>query len=301
MGVNLKSLVRTKQLTLEDLKGKKLAVDAYLTLYQFLTTMPQLSDSKGRLTNYLSGLFYRSTNLMASGIKLCYVFDGKSPSHKFRYDASKFGIEHEYLIRITPEIRRRSIELLEALGIPVVEAPSEGEAQCAYMCKKGKVWATVSQDYDALLFGSPKLIRNLTLAKYRKLPQGGNAKVALELIDLKKFLKENKINQRQLIALGMLIGTDFNDKIPNIGPKKAVKFVQRKSNKQIFKDLDLNYDWKEIYNLFAKIPVTDKYKLKWSEPDRKEIKRILVKEHNFSEERVENALNKIYQNPLEFR
>ena len=290
MGVNLKSLVRTKQLTLEDLKGKKLAVDAYLTLYQFLTTMPQLSDSKGRLTNYLSGLFYRSTNLMASGIKLCYVFDGKSPSHKFRYDASKFGIEHEYSIRITPEIRRRSIELLEALGIPVVEAPSEGEAQCAYMCRKGKVWAAASQDYDALLFGSPRLIRNLTLAKYRKLPKGGNTKVALELIDLKKFLKENKINQRQLIALGMLIGTDFNDKVPNIGPKKAVKFVAKKSNKEIFQDFELNYDWKEIYNLFARIPVTDTYKLKWNEPNIREIKRILVKEHNFSEERVENAL-----------
>ncbi|MEK6923434.1 MAG: flap structure-specific endonuclease [Nanoarchaeota archaeon] len=293
MGVNLKSLVKTKQLDLEDLRGKKLAVDAYLTLYQFLTTMPQLSDSKGRLTNYLSGLFYRSTNLMASGIKLCYVFDGISPSHKFRYDTGEWGIEHEYLIRITPEIRRKSIELLEALGLPIIEAPSEGEAQCAYMCRKGKVWATASQDYDALLFGSPRLIRNLTLAKYRKLPKGGSAKVNLELIDLKKFLKENKINQRQLIALGMLIGTDFNDKIQGIGPKKAVKFVQKKSSEQIFQNFELNYNWKEIYNLFAKIPVTDKYKLKWSEPNRREIMRILVKEHNFNGERVETALNKI--------
>ena len=301
MGVNLRQIVSPETISLEKLKGKKIAVDAYLTLYQFLTTMPPLSDSKGRLTNYLSGLFYRSTNLMASGIKLCYVFDGKSPSQKFRYDTGEWGIEHEYSVRVTPEIRRKSIELLEALGIPVVEAPSEGEAQCAYMCRKGKVWATVSQDYDALLFGSPRLIRNLTLARYRKLPKGGTTKVNLELIDLKKFLKENKINQRQLIALGMLIGTDFNDKVPNIGPKKAVKFVQKKSNEEIFQDFDLNYDWKEVYNLFTKIPVTDKYKLKWSKPDKKAVMQLLANEHEFNAERVQNVLNKIHRNPSKFR
>jgi flap endonuclease-1 len=280
MGVDLRSLTKPKEISFSHLKGKKLAVDTHLVLYQFLTTMPELRDSKGRLTSYLSGLFYRTTHLMAEGAKLAFVFDGV------------YGLP-KITSAVTQEVISESKRLLEALGCPVIQAPSEGEAQCAFMCKQGKVWAAASQDYDSLMFGSPKLIRNLTISRYRKLPKGGKARVRPELIDLREFLKQNKINQKQLVALSMIIGTDFNPKIPKIGPKTAVKFVRKKNIEKIFEELKPDFDWKLVYEIITKMPVTKGYKLKWREPDLKKIIEILVEEHDFKLERVKSALEKL--------
>jgi flap endonuclease-1 len=280
MGVDLRPLVKPKEISFSHLKDKKLAVDTHLVLYQFLTTMPELRDSKGRLTSYLSGLFYRTTHLMAEGAKLAFVFDGV------------YGLP-KITSAVTQEVISESKRLLEALGCPVIQAPSEGEAQCAFMCKQGKVWAAASQDYDSMMFGSPKLIRNLTISRYRKLPKGGKARVRPELIDLREFLKQNKINQKQLVALSMIIGTDFNPKIPKIGPKTAVKFVRRKNIEKIFKELKPDFDWKVVYEIITKMPVTKDYELKWREPDLKKIIEILVEEHDFKLERVKSAMEKL--------
>jgi flap endonuclease-1 len=280
MGVDLRPLAKPKEISFSHLKGKKLAVDTHLVLYQFLTTMPELRDSKGRLTSYLSGLFYRTTHLMAEGAKLAFVFDGV------------YGMP-KITSAVTQEVISESKQLLEALGCPVIQAPSEGEAQCAFMCKQRKVWAAASQDYDSLMFGSPKLIRNLTISRYRKLPKGGKARVRPELIDLREFLKQNKINQKQLVALSMIIGTDFNPKIPKIGPKTAVKFVRKKNPEKIFKELKPDFDWKVVYEIITKIPVTKDYELKWREPDLKKIIEILVEEHDFKLERVKSAMEKL--------
>jgi flap endonuclease-1 len=281
MGVDLAPLVVKKEISLSDLKGKKLAIDTHLVLHQFLTTMPFLSDSKGRLTTHLQGLFYRVTHLLAEGMKPAFVFDGLGE-----------GVPRTS-ITITPQIIEESKLLLEYLGCPVVQAPSEGEAQCAFMAKQGKVWAAASQDYDSLMFGAPKLIRNLTISKYRKLPKGGKAKVKPELLLLKDFFHKYKINQKQLIALCMLIGTDFNPKVPKIGPMSAVKLVKGKSLENIFKNFNLEYDWKEVFNFLAKIPVIKHYKLKWEKPNANKIRKFLCEERDFKVERVMAALEKI--------
>ena len=281
MGVDLAPLVVKKEIFLPDLKGKKLAVDTHLVLHQFLTTMPLLSDSKGRLTTHLQGLFYRVTHLMAEGIKPAFIFDGLGE-----------GIPRTSRV-ITEDIIKESKELLQYLGCPVIQAPSEGEAQCAFMAKQGKVWAAASQDYDSLMFGAPKLVRNLTISRYRKLPKGGKAKVRPELLVLNDTLKKYKINQKQLVALCMLIGTDFNPKVPKIGPKSAVKLVKGQSLKGIFKNFSLPYDWSEVFNYITKMPVTKNYKLKWEVPNIKAIRRFLCEERDFKEERVMSALKKI--------
>src|SRR3990172_3157024 len=216
MGVNLAAPIVKKEIKLSDLKGKKLAIDTHLVLHQFLETMPTFTDSKGRLTTHLLGLFFRVTHLMSEGIKPAFIFDG--------YEG-----EPKETRLLTQTIIAESKELLQYLGCPVVQAPSEGEAQCAFMARQKKVWAAASQDYDSLMFGAPRLVRNLTIARYRKLPKGGKAKVRPELIVLKDFLKKHKINQKQLVALCMIIGTDFNPKVPKIGPKNAVKLVKGKT------------------------------------------------------------------------
>ena len=196
MGLNISEIIPRRALEISELKGKIVCVDAFNTLYQFLTSIRQpdgtpLMDSKSRVTSHLSGIFYRNTNLLAEGIKMVYVFDGIPPEQKIRTFKKRKNLrdsaEEKYesakdeedldsmkryssqLLRLNEEMIVESKELLEAMGIAVVQAPSEGEAEAAYLAKiKKEVYASVSQDYDSILFGAPKLIRNLTLARKRK-------------------------------------------------------------------------------------------------------------------------------------
>ena len=196
MGLNIKDIIPRKEIELKDMRGKILCVDAFNTLYQFLSSVKQydgtpLMDSKKRITSHLSGIFYRNISLLSEGIKMVYVFDGTPPALKYKthknreafrsnakakYDAAKqtedISSMKKYssqLVRLDDEMIRESKELLKAMGIGVVQAPSEGESEAAYLSKiKEEVYAAASQDYDSLLFGAPILIRNLTLAKRRK-------------------------------------------------------------------------------------------------------------------------------------
>src|SRR5678815_2393382 len=254
MGVPLTPIMIKRELALEDLRGKTLAVDGNGELYQFLALIrlrdgSPLADSRGRVTSHLSGLFYRTTRLIADyGTDMVFVFDGKPPalksaeiarrrSVKERYDAEyKEAIQAGDLAkayskatmtsRLTREMVDEARELLRLLGIPVVQAPSEGEAQAAHMAAAGTVWAAGSKDYDCLLFGTPRLLRFLTISGKEFLPSKGAFRaITPELIDTQDLLDHYGITREQLIDLAVLVGTDFNEGIKGIGPKKALKLV----------------------------------------------------------------------------
>ena len=330
MGLNISEIIPRKEIEISDLKGKMVCVDAFNTLYQFLTSIRQpdgtpLMDSKARITSHLSGIFYRNINLLSEGIKLVYVFDGIPPEQKIRtskkrksirdsaeekYESAKSEEDFEsmrryssQLLRLNEEMITESKELLEAMGIAVVQAPSEGEAEAAYLAKiKKEVFASVSQDYDSILFGAPKLVRNLTLARKRK-TVSGYVEVKPEIIELKSVLEVLGINLNQLICLGILVGTDYNPRgIPRIGQKKALQIVrQHKSPTSIFKSIqekmeslsdEDKFDWEEIFELFNK-PNVINADFRFKKINEKRIKEILVQEHEFSEERVEKQLEKL--------
>lgn len=334
MGLQIGEIVPKKEIAIENLKGKIIAVDAFNTLYQFLANIRQpdgtpLMDSKKRVTSHLSGLFYRTTNLMSKGLKLVYVFDGKphtlkgetvlgrmarKEEAKSKYeDAKARGSEEEMFkysrqaLHLTEEMIEESKELLKALGLSVVQAPSEGEAQCSYMAKKHEAYAVASQDYDSLAFGAPRLVQNLTLAKKRKLTSGAYVPIMPELIELSNVLNALQINHEQLICLGILVGTDFNPRgVKGIGPKRALQLVQQyKSPALLFNSLrklveegkipEPEFNWQDIFELFKKPDVTTDYKIEFKKIDEKSVKKLLCKEHDFSEERVTSALEKIYE------
>ncbi|MBU2104447.1 MAG: flap endonuclease-1 [Nanoarchaeota archaeon] len=330
MGLNISDIIPRKEISIPELKGKIICVDAFNTLYQFLSTIRQpdgtpLMDYKKRVTSHLSGLFYRNINLLNDGLKLVYVFDGGAPklkakTHKRReevrdlagekYKSAKDKEDVELmrryssqLLRLDEEMVEESKELLEAMGIPVVQAPLEGEAEAAYLCKvKRDVYASASQDYDSILFGAPRLVRNLTLSKRRK-TFSGFIEVNPELIEIEKVLNSLEIDLDQLICLGILVGTDYNPKgIPGIGQKRALDIVRKyKQPVFIFKSVEEQimslpyedrFEWKEIFELFHKPAVIDA-DFKFGEIDEKRIKDILIERHNFSEERVEKQLDKL--------
>jgi flap endonuclease-1 len=330
MGLNIREIIPRKELDISDLKGKVLCVDAFNTLYQFLSTVRQpdgtpLMDNKKRITSHLSGIFYRNVSLLEEGIKLIYVFDGEAPELKTKTwqkrgearDIARDKYEHakdeedlagmrkygSQLVRLNSEMIEESKKLLEAMGIAVVQAPSEGESEAAYLCRvKEGVYAAASQDYDSLLFGAPRLVRNLTLARKRKTVSGW-VEVKPEIIELEKVLNTLEINLDQLICLGILVGTDYNPKgVPGIGQKKALQIVQKyKSPVLIFKSVEeqiMNlpegdrFEWQEIFKLFHKPKITDA-DFEFGRIDEDKIKEILVEEHDFSEERVEKQLERL--------
>ncbi len=330
MGVNLRDLIppeaRREISDLRELMGKVIAFDAYNALYQFLAAIRQsdgtpLMDRKGRVTSHLSGLFYRTINLVENGIKPVYVFDGKPPEIKRKeierrrmlreqaaikaekaYREGHIEEARKYVVqaaRLTDEMVEAAKRLLDAMGIPYIQAPAEGEAQAAYIALKGDAWAVASQDYDSLLFGAPRLVRNLTISGRRKLP-GKDVYIEIkpEIIELEKLLKNLGISREQLIDIAILIGTDYNpDGVEGIGPKTAYQLI--KAHGSIDKVLKVLHHAKfpedpmKIREYFLKPQVTDKYSIEWNEPDERRVIDILVNEYDFSRERVENALQRL--------
>ncbi len=324
MGLQIGDIVPRKEISFSELKGKVIAVDAFNALYQFLSSIRQpdgtpLMDNKRRITSHLSGLFYRNISLLSEGMKLVYVFDGeynalKNRTHELRQEAKalaqeKFhtALEEEDIeamgkyargfAKLTGEMILESKSLLEAMGIAIVQAPGEGEMQCAELVKSGQAFAVASQDYDALVVGGTKLIQNLTLARKRK-TVAGFMYIAPELIEYEKVLNEFGIDSDQLICLAILVGTDFNPGgVKGIGPKKALALVrERRYPVQIFKAVEerLDFNWQEVFEIFKK-PNVKKEKIKFPKLNADNIKNILVDEHDFSLERVEKQLEKLSQ------
>jgi flap endonuclease-1 len=330
MGLNIRDIIPRREIEISELGDKILCVDAFNALYQFLSTIRQpdgtpLMDSKKRITSHLSGIFYRNINLMNEGMKFVYVFDGRAPELKAKtykkrqdirdiakekYETAKEEVDvmgmkrySSQLLRLDDEMIAESKELLTAMGIPIIQAPSEGEAQAAHMARTNtKVYASVSQDYDSLLFGASKLIRNLTVSRKRK-TYSGYIEIKPEIIELEKVFNFLEINLEQLICLGILVGTDYNPKgIPGIGQKRALEIVKKyKVPYEIFKSVEEQilglseedkFDWQEIFALFYK-PEVSNADFEFMQFDEDKIKDILVRKHDFSEERVQKQIDKL--------
>jgi flap endonuclease-1 len=313
MGVNLADLVEREEVELSPLRGRTVAVDALNILYQFLAIIRQrdgelLKDSQGRVTSHLSGLFYRSINLLEGGINPVYVFDGEPPSLKRETIARRQEIKREarrewrkavdegrkedirkyaqQTSRITDDMIEDAQLLLESMGIPYVQAPSEGEAQAAFITRREDAYAAASQDYDSLLFDAPRLVRNLTMTGRRKLP-GKDVYITVkpELVILDTVLQELGITREQLVEIGLLIGTDYNEGIQGIGPKTALKVVKEGK----FSD----YGLEELKKLFLSPKVTDQYTIRFNQPTPEKISELLCENHDFSETRVDNAVQRL--------
>jgi len=327
MGTKIKDIIVKKDIEIDDLKNRILVVDSFNVLYQFLTSIRQrdgtlLMDSNGNVTSHLTGLFSRSVKLMEKGLKLAFVFDGKPPELKNRERERRRGLKEEakqmyesakekedvegmrkFAARttvLTKEMIEEAKELIGALGLPIINAPSEGEAQAAHIVSKGDAFAAVSQDYDCLLFGVPKLVRNLTVSEKKKMPNRLSYEtVKPEMVDLAENLNSLGINQDQLVVLGMLVGTDYNPRgIRGIGQKNALKLVKKHGTdfNSLFNEVEwsrsIDVPWIEIFNTIKEIPTTDDYKLNWDSLNKEKVIEVLCEKHDFSKERIEKSLER---------
>lgn len=330
MGVGeLGEILEKKEISFQEARGK-VAVDAFNTLYQFISTIRQkdgtlLMDSQGRITSHLSGLFYRTCNLIEKGIKPIYVFDGtpsllkkgtieeREEKKQKAEEELKKAVEEgriEELKSIAQRTARLGKEqiieakkLLELMGIPFIQAKSEGEAQCSQMAASGIVSAACSQDFDCMLFGAPRLIRNLTIAGRRKLPKRD---LYIDILPEEYLLQENLeklgINRRKLIWIGILVGTDFNKGIHGIGPKKALKLVKEHNEfNQIEKSIKQEINgFEEIEELFLNPNVREVAleEIQFKPVQREKLIEFMCEERDFSKERIESALEKAFKEQI---
>jgi flap endonuclease-1 len=324
LGLNFKDLIPKTPVKLEDLSGKIIAIDAYNAIYQFLSIIRQpdgtpLKDSSGKVTSHLSGLFYRTSNLVEMGIKPVYVFDGESPALKAseierrrqvkvvavahyekaaaKGDTEKMRMYAQASTSMKDYMLGDSQKLLGLMGLPWVQAPSEGEAQAAYMNKKGDADYCASQDYDSLLFGACKLLRNVTISGRRKRGKV-MVEVVPEVVELPKTLHECGLTREQLIDVGILIGTDFNpDGVKGIGPKTALKLIKQygtlKNAVPHIENVTFADKIEEIQQIFLHPKVTDSYKIEWKEPDEAGLIDFMSREKEFGEERIKKSLDRM--------
>lgn len=326
MGVNFKDLIPKTPVKLEDLGGKIIAIDAFNAIYQFLSIIRQpdgtpLKDSSGKITSHLSGLFYRTSNLVEMGIKPIYVFDGIPPTLKAAEierrkqvkveavasyakavasgDTAKMRTFASAATSMKDYMQEDSRRLLDLLGLPWIQAPSEGEAQAAHMTKRGAADYCASQDYDSLLFGAPKLLRNVTISGRRKLPSKNiYVEIVPEVVELSKTLGECSLTYEQLVDVGILIGTDFNpDGIKGLGPKTALKLIKQHGTLENalphIKNPSFPVEPNCIREIFLHPQVTDNYKLEWREPNVEGVIDFMSREKEFSEERIKKSLDRM--------
>jgi len=334
LGVNLKDLVPKTTIDLTSLGGKSIAIDAYNALYQFLAIIRQpdgtpLKDRTGRITSHLSGLLYRTSNLVEMGMKVVYVFDGTPPTLKEVEIKRRARVKEEAVVKYEKALQEGKMEeartyaqmtsklkdymrddakrLLDLMGIPWIQAPSEGEAQAAHLAKKRDADFCASQDYDSLLFGAPQLVRNVTISGRRKLPRKNvYIEVVPEIVELGKVFSELGITHEQLVDIGLLVGTDFNPEgVKGIGPKTALQLIKEHGSLEKLlpnlKEATFPVEPAKIREIFLRPKVTDNYQLTWREPDTDGVVEFMCGERDFSEDRVRKALEKMMQGMRKIR
>jgi len=311
-----------KENEIKNYFGRKVAIDASMSLYQFLIAVrqeggAQLTSADGETTSHLMGFFYRTIRMVENGIKPVFVFDGKPPTmkagelekRKEKRDEAQLALDKakeegnveevdkqsRRLVKVGKEHVEECKRLLKLMGVPYVEAPCEAEAQCAELVKGGKVYAAGTEDMDTLTFGTNILLRHLTFSEARKMP--------IKEFYLDKVLEGFEMDQNQFIDLCILLGCDYVDKIKGIGPKKAIELVKKhKSIESILENIDQskypppqNWMYSEARRLFKEPDVTpaDQVDLKWEKPDEEELVKYMCEEKGFQEERIRNGVKKL--------
>ncbi|KAG8041819.1 hypothetical protein G9C98_007123 [Cotesia typhae] len=310
-----------KESELKNYFGRKVAIDASMCLYQFLIAVrsegAQLTSADGETTSHLMGMFYRTIRLVDNGVKPLYVFDGKPPNLKGgelakraeRREEAQKALEaaeeagnaedverfNRRLVKVTTAHATEAKQLLTLMGIPYITAPCEAEAQCAELVKSGKIYATATEDMDALTFGSNILLRRLTFSEARKMP--------VQEIHLDKVLAEMELNKDEFIDLCIMLGCDYTGSIRGIGPKRAVELIKtHRCLEKILENIDTkkysvpeDWNYKEARELFRNPEITkaDEIDFKWGEPDEEGLVKFMCGDKQFAEDRIRNGCKKL--------
>jgi len=310
---SLRDIAVVSEITLEELDGSAVAIDAHNWLYKYLTTTVKFTGTAAYTTDdgeevaNLIGIVQGLPKLLEAGVTPIFVFDGtptelkadeiearreeRERAEERLAEARERGDEvavarlESRTQRLTPVIHETTRELLACLDIPCIEAPAEGEAQAAHMARHDpEIDYAGSDDYDTLLFGAPHTLRQLT--------SSGNP----ECMDLAATLDEHDITWEQLVDAGILAGTDFNEGVSGIGPKTAISAVAEHGD--LFSVLDARDasipHAERIRELFLSPDVTEEYALDLDpDPDIDRAREYVIEEWDVPEGEVDRGFGRI--------
>ena len=331
LGVLLTPILKREQTSFKALYGKSFAVDASIELHQFLALIRKpdgslFTDPQGRVTSHLIGLLTRTSRLVTDyKLHPIFVFDGRpNPLKKATIEArrkvqQKAQTEYAQAIaakdysrawskvvmtgRVTGDVLADAKRLLSLMGIPWLEALEDGEAQASFMAAKGDVWAVGSKDYDCLLFGAPILARYLTLTGREYLPSKKTSRPLIpELVKLADNLEALGISREQLVDLALLVGTDFNQGVMGIGPKKGLALVRKYGAAEKFPEEirgGLPSDLDRVRSIFLQPRVLENYSLKSGRPDPDGVIEFLCEERAFTKDRVQKVVDRLVESQAE--
>ncbi len=324
MGARLSTLVKAKKIKLSTLSNKIIAFDANNLLYQFLALvrMPDgtlLKDNSGRITSHLLGASLRITKLMAEySIKPVMVFDGIPNVLKLKTLEERKAQRAKALKEWKEEIEKGdlrkafskavvsatldkdlvedAVNMFKLMGVPIIFAPEDAEAQASYMCSRNDVWAVATQDYDALLYGAPRIVRYVTIQGTEFLPSKMMIKPLVpELVSLEETLKHLKLSREQLIDVAILSGTDFNKGVPKIGPKKAYNLIkeygciEKIPNSKVRGKIN---NFEVIRKIFLQPKIVTEYSIAFKEPEVDELIEFF-RQRNFSERNIDKIVERL--------
>ncbi|KAG8344776.1 XPG N terminal domain [Trypanosoma vivax] len=314
-----------KEQELQCYFGRRIAIDASMAIYQFLIALRSFQDGQGveltndmgEVTSHLNGLFFRTLRMVDEGLRPIYVFDGKAPTlkskelqnrrqkaddaiQKFKKaqeegDAEMMEKMGKRTVRLTQEQMEEAKKLLQLMGIPVVQAPSEAEAQCAELVKKNKAWAVGTEDMDALTFGAPIMLRHLTYSEAKKRP--------IAEFHLDDILQTSGMTMEQFVDLCILLGCDYVPKIPGIGPHKAWEGIKKFHSIEAFIESldsakhvvpeDFHYSEARQFFIAPEVIPGEEVEIQFREPDEEGLIQFLVNEKRFNRDRVEKGIQRL--------
>ena len=306
MGVKLAQLVTSEIRNLCTLTRKRVVLDgSYVIISALKKIRPNGQMFVNRWGEPLAPVhvvFYKTLRLLEEGIQPIYVFDGIPPIEKRcndqrrqlhmqqlwkAYEKAKEVQDGETIRTLfqSPALTYRkaivdAVELLKAMGAPAIIASSEGEAQGAALVKENRADFLFTPDYDALLFGCPTIIRRIDFDQHQ-----------IEVIVLENVLKTLNLNLSQLIDLAILIGTDFNEGVPRIGPRRGLALIKKYEALEQIPTLSSIEDLLEIRQLFQTPPITS-FDPHIRPPNVEMVQRLLL-EKGFNARRALKARNRL--------
>jgi len=314
---DLRDLASIREVAFEEIEGSVVAVDAHNWLYRYLTTTVKWTSDEAYTTPdgtevaNLIGIVQGLPKFFEHDLIPVMVFDGavtdlkadevadrrekREQAEKRRAAAAERGdtVEAARLEartqRLTDTIQQTTRDLLRLLDVPIVEAPAEGEAQCAHMAASGTVDHAGSEDYDTLLFGAPTTLRQLT--------SKGNP----EMMDLAATLEDLGVDRQGLVDIAMLCGTDFNEGVHGVGPKTAVSAINEHGDLWgVLDERDAEIPHAaEIRELFMNPPASDVSVDTTVNPDVEAARAYVVDEWGVTASEVERGFERIAESQVQ--
>jgi len=285
MGFKLAPHIRRsmKEKSRKTLMNKTIAIDAFNEMYKFIGFA-----NKRPVGEVMIAFLQRTVRLIELGIRPVYAFEiaddwGKS----FRDNRVNRVMDSSF----SEQVISSGVQIAGHIGLPIVRAPWDGEAQAAHIVNKGDAWAAASEDYDTLLFGAKRMVIKAI---------GMERPIVIELEDV---LSELGVSLDQLIDASIIAGNDYYAGIKGIGVKTALEIIRKHDSLEKISEINLyvcgawidvkSNDFNRVRDIFKNPSVKSDYELEWTKPQYGLLRSYMVDDLGCDAHAVDETISRL--------